>query len=46
MRLPWSSATSTGFGGIHAWERWLRGRAELTSHPWTWNDIATYLTLL
>jgi len=21
-------------------------RAELTSHPWTWNDIATYPTLL
>jgi hypothetical protein len=21
-------------------------RAELADHPWTWNDIATYLTLL
>lgn len=42
----WSSPTSIRSGDIRAWELQLHSFSELADHPWTWNDIATYPTLL
>lgn len=46
-KLPYAclSATSTGFGCILARGTTAAQRADLTSEPWTWNDIAAYPTL-
>ncbi len=31
---------------VLAWELQLQARADLADRPWTWNDIATYPTLV